>query len=144
MGAFATGVLIVDSPRRLPPKERGGGVFDLAAVGDDERGTDTQTSHAVRPWTLATWLQDINQRNARALTTSWRAPEVHPALGPGASVIGDGAKRLTFSCTNPNCRANPTVLNVTLLRLMLSAIANGERRVTLDTPTAPTQSAHEA
>jgi hypothetical protein len=45
-------------------------------------------------------------------------------------VIGDTAKRQTFNCKA--CGATHTFLNVTLLRLVLQAIAAGKTNVRLD------------
>jgi hypothetical protein len=54
--------------------------------------------------------------------------EPHPALGK-VLVMGDTAKRQVFYCKG--CRATHVFLNVTLLRLVLQAIAEGAGSVRL-------------
>jgi len=61
--------------------------------------------------------------------SSWQAPPIHPVLGPNAGVMGDTAKRQTFNCKE--CGATHTLLNVTLLRLVLQAVAEGKTEVRL-------------
>ena len=71
-------------------------------------------------------------RRASFHATSWK-PEPHPALGH-AMVMGDAAKRQTFHCNG--CGATLVLLNVTLLGLLLRAIATGSRTVRLHGPEA--------
>ena len=130
LGTFALGVLVVSSPRRLPPKLRQGGARDLAPINDDEE-----------VWTFDSWAQAM-RCEAGQVATSWRQPMEHPVLGPGAGVVGDETKRLTFrcnKCVTPHTFYDVTLLryntytfhNATLLRYVLQAIANGERDVRL-------------
>jgi hypothetical protein len=108
----------------LPRNSRGGGVEDLAPVDRSEQC-----------WTLMSWERHMYQRTAEAQhATSWDNPPVHPVAGPGARLVGDSAKRQTFICDG--CGATHTFLNVTLLRLVLRAIASGQRQVRLDAPGA--------
>jgi hypothetical protein len=60
--------------------------------------------------------------------TAWK-PEPHPTLG-NAVVVGDTAKRQVFHCKR--CGATHVLLNVTLLRLLLEAIAAESRTVSLN------------
>ena len=119
LAALATGVLVVSSPRLLPPKKRGGGPLDLAAV----EGQDPEAGWALIPW-------EASMRNRASVhQTVWESEPVHPGLGVQARIIGDSAKRQTFHCTG--CGATHTFLNITLLRLVLQAIARGDRPVRL-------------
>jgi hypothetical protein len=136
LGTFALGVLVVSSPGRLPPKLRQGGARDLAPINDHEQ-----------VWTFDSWAQAM-RCEAGQVATSWRQPMEHPVLGPGAGVVGDETKRLTFRCEK--CVTTSMVYddallryvtllryktysfhNVTLLRYVLQAIADGEREVRL-------------
>ena len=120
LASFSTGVLVVSSPRRVPLKRREGGTRDLAPVGDDR-------PEAI--WTLSAWEASMRQR-AASHATGWK-PEPHPALG-NAVVMGDTAKRQVFHCKG--CGATHVFLNVTLLRLLLEAIAAGSQTVRLAGP----------
>jgi hypothetical protein len=120
LASLATGVLVVSSPRLLPPKQRRGGTQDLASVDDKDPN---------RPWTFAAWEHMMSRRSAMH-RSSWQAPPIHPVLGPNAGVMGDTAKRQTFNCEG--CGATHTFLNITLLRLTLKAIAEGKTEVRLD------------
>jgi hypothetical protein len=119
LASFATGVLVVSSPRLLPPKQRRGGTQDLASVDDKDSN---------RRWTFAAWEHMMSRRSAMH-RSSWQAPPIHPVLGPNAGVMGDTAKRQTFNCKE--CGATHTLLNVTLLRLVLQAVAEGKTEVRL-------------
>lgn len=119
LASMATGVLVVGSPRRLPPKLRRGGPNDLTTV---------ESNDPTRPWAFAPWERSMRERVAQH-RTAWQTPDVHLALGPGAGVIGDSAKRQLFTC--PTCRAAHTFVNITLLRMVLRAIAAGEQTVRL-------------
>jgi hypothetical protein len=120
LASLSTGVMVISSPRLLPPKRRQGGPSDLASVieGDDPEAI----------WALLPWEASMRQREA-AHRTAWKAPESHPVLPPGSGVVGDTAKRQTFDC--PKCGASHTFVNINLLRLVLQAIANGEPTVRL-------------
>ena len=120
LAAFATGVLVVSSPRLRPVKRREGGTLDLAAIGKEDPEAE---------WTLSTWEASMWQR-ASSHATAWN-PQPHPALGK-AMVVGDAAKRQLFHCKG--CGATHTLLNVTLLGLLLRAIAAGSRTVRLSGP----------
>ncbi len=124
LAPFATGVLVVTSPRLLPPTQRGGGVYDLASPLKSPLDP-------TRPWDLEAW-EIYMASSDDAVVSSWKGPDPHPVLGAGASVIGDPAKRRIFRCRK--CGATHTVHNVTLLRLVLQAIANGQREVHLADP----------
>ena len=124
LASFATGVLVVSSHRRLPPKLRRGGVEDLATVvsGDPSR-----------PWALVPWEAAMRDRLA-AHRTAWQRAPAGPSIGDLApeglvatGVVGDTAKRQAFACKR--CGAIHVFLNVTLLRLVLKAMASGERAV---------------
>lgn len=117
LASFATGVLVVSSPRRLPPKLRGGGLNDLVTVA---------TEDPTRRWSFVPWERSMHER-AASHRTAWQMPEEHPVLGPGAGVMGDAAKRQTFNCRA--CGATHTFVNINLLRLVLQAMATGERVV---------------
>ena len=66
------------------------------------------------------------QREAKH-RTAWDATKEHPVLGPNTRVIGDAAKRQIFECES--CGAVHLFRNVTLLRMMLEAIAAESRVV---------------
>jgi hypothetical protein len=117
LAPFSTGVLVVSSPRRLPKKRRGGGTQDLASPDDD---------HPDGPWTFSVWEASMLRRTA-SHSTGWMS-ESHPALG-NVMVMGDTAKRQVFYCKG--CGATHVFLNVTLLRLVLQAIAEGSESVPL-------------
>lgn len=117
--ASLNGVLVVSSPRRLPPKLRRGGPNDLVTVESDD---------PTRPWTFVPWERSMRRRVA-VHHTAWQKPDVHLALGPGAGVMGDAAKRQLFTC--PTCGADHTFVNITLLRLVLESMAAGEQTVRL-------------
>ena len=117
--ASLNGVLVVSSPRRLTPKLRRGGPNDLATAASDD---------PTKPWSFVPWERSMHERSA-SHRTAWKMPDVHPTLGPGAGIAGDAAKRQTFVC--PACGATHTFVNVNLLRLVLQAIAAGERAVRL-------------
>jgi hypothetical protein len=126
LAPFATGVLVVSSPSRLPKKLRSGGGVDALAPIDPSEDS----------WSLTFWEQHMQQRAADAKhATSWDNPPAHAVLGPEASLVGDSAKRQTFTCTG--CGATRTFKNVTLLRLVLQAIAAGERHVRFDGRAGP-------
>jgi len=119
LASFATGVLVVSSPRRLPKKRRGGGTLDLAAVtGDDPEAG----------WALLPWEASMRNRSA-AHKTAFESDPIQLVLGEGAGLIGDTAKRQTFICKG--CGATHTFQNITLLRLLLRAIAAEEQEVRL-------------
>ena len=117
LAPFATGVLVVSSPRRLPKKRRAGGTQDLASPDDE---------HPDGPWTFSVWEASMLRRTA-SHSTAWMS-EPHPALGD-VMVMGDTAKRQVFYCKG--CGATPVFVNVTLLRLVLQAIADGSESVRL-------------
>ncbi len=119
LATLSTGVLVISSPRLLPPKWRQGGQQDLAAVD----GNDPEAG-----WALIPWERSMRKR-AGTHQTAWQPEGSHPVLGEGAFLIGDTAKRQTFIC--PNCGATHTFRNIALLRLVLQAIASGERKVRL-------------
>ncbi len=121
--ASMNGVLVVSSPRRLVPKLRRGGPNDLATV---------ESNDPTRLWAFVPWEHSMHERLGTH-GTAWDVPDEHPALGPGASVMGDAAKRQLFSC--PACGATHTFVNITLLRMVLRAMANGDRRI--DIPGGP-------
>ncbi len=118
LASFATGVLVVSSPRLLPKKRRAGGPLDLAST--------IEGSHPDAGWALIPWETSMRAREA-AHQTGWKETDSHPALGFGARVIGDAAKRQIFTCAN--CGATHTFVNINLLRMVLQAIANGEGTV---------------
>lgn len=93
--------------------------MDLAPVdsNDEEAG-----------WAMFPWEASMMSR-ASAHHTSYSEQAPHPVLGEGANIMGDAAKRQTFVCMG--CGATPTFQNITLLRLVLAAIASGERSVRL-------------
>ena len=158
LGTFALGVLVVSSPRRLPPKLRQGGARDLAPINDDEEVWTFDSwaqamrfeavqrdlasiNHDEEVWTFDSWAR-ARRCEAGQVATSWPQPAEHPVLGPGAGVVGDETKRLTFrcnKCVTPHTFYDVTLLryntytfhNATLLRYVLQAIANGERDVRL-------------
>jgi hypothetical protein len=119
LASLATGVLVVSSPRLLPKKRRWGGTQDLAAVD----GYDPEAG-----WSLLPWEASMRDRGSHH-KTAWENDPTHPVLGPSAGLIGDTAKRQTFNCTG--CEASHTFRNITLLRLVLQAISDGERKVRL-------------
>lgn len=119
LASLSTGVLVVSSPRLLPPKQRGGGPQDLGPL-------DGQ--HPESGWALIPWERSMRQREG-AHVTAWRPESSHPVLGDGAFVLGDTAKRQTFIC--PKCGATHTFKNIRLLRLVLDAIVNGQPTVRL-------------
>lgn len=121
LASLSTGVLVVSSPYRRPKKLRQGGPNDLATVSDPSR-----------PWALIPWEASMRER-ASQHQTAWTPGSPHPALGPGAGVIGDTAKRQTFACGAARCNAVHTFLNVNLLRVLLKAIAVGEPTVRIRT-----------
>ena len=95
-------------------------MFDLAPVDENappEAG-----------WALIPWEESMRRRNANH-RTAWDGSAGHPMLGAGATIIGDTAKRQTFLC--PNCKAVHVLRNVTLLRMVLTSIAKGDRKVRL-------------
>jgi hypothetical protein len=120
LASLATGVLVISSPRRLPKKRRQGGPNDLASVDP--------TDPPEAGWSLMKWEASLFERAARH-HTAWESTSEHPVLGPNTRVIGDAAKRQTFEC--PGCGATHTYHNVTLLRMVLEAIAAGESTVRL-------------
>ena len=124
IAALSTGVLVVSSHRRLPPKLRKGGSGDLAtALRDDP----------TRPWSLIPWEAAMRDRLAGHRTAWQQAPagpsvrELAPEGLVAMGVVGDTAKRQAFSCEG--CGAVHVLLDVTLLRLVLQAIADGDRAV---------------
>jgi hypothetical protein len=119
LASLATGVLVVSSPELLPPKRRGGGPNDLGPV----EGQDPEAG-----WALTPWERSMRNRVA-AHQSAWKDEPVHPILGLGAGVMGDTAKRQIFICKK--CGATHTFLNITLLRLVLQAIASDQRSVRL-------------
>jgi len=121
LASFATGVLVVSSPRRLPPRLREGGPNDLASVKESDPPT--------RRWSFMPWEALMLQRQAKH-RSAWDATKEHPFLGPDTRVIGDAAKRQIFECER--CGAVHLFRNVTLLRMMLEAIAAGSRIVQIN------------
>ena len=115
--ASLNGVLVVSSPQRLLPKLRGGGPNDLATVESD---------NPTRPWAFVPWERSMRTRLATH-RGAWEVPPEHAALGPGAGVMGDAAKRQVFDC--PACGASHTFVNITLLRMVLRAMEAGNHRV---------------
>jgi hypothetical protein len=122
LAPFATGVLVVSSPRLVPLESRGGGgVSDLAPIGTDDPEAR---------WSLLAWEAHMQVRvQEAARTTAWDADGIHPVLGANVSLVGDTAKRTVFVCEH--CAATHTLLNMTLLRQVLEAIANDERDIHL-------------
>lgn len=120
LASMPPGVIVVSSPRRLPKKLRRGGPNDLASVIE---GADPQAG-----WALIPWEQSMRDRFATH-RSSWQDGGEHFVLGEGAVLIGDAAKRQTFTCGA--CSANFTFVNVNLLRLVLETMANGDREVRL-------------
>jgi hypothetical protein len=116
------GVLVVSSPRLLPPKLREGGPLDLGPIDDSDPGAR---------WTYARWERMMRDRSA-VHRTAYEPPAIHAALGEGAGVVGDSAKRQWFTCNN--CGATETFSNITLLRMFLEAIADGEGKVQIGGP----------
>ena len=121
LATLATGVLVVSSPTLLPFRRRTGGPGDLGPIGKD----DPEAGWAFIPWEAS--MRD----RAASHQTAWNGETPHLALGDNAVVMGDTAKRQTFHCGN--CGATHTFLNIVLLRLVLRAIAAGERKVRLAT-----------
>lgn len=119
LATLSTGVLVISSPTLLPPKRRTGGLGDLGAIGTDDPEAG---------WALIPWQESMRDR-AAAHHTSWNEVGPHPALGDNAVVLGDAAKRQTFSCEI--CRATHTFKNIQLLRLVLRSIESGDRKVRL-------------
>lgn len=117
LGDGAIGAVAVSSPRRLPKGQRQGGALDFAPIYDGET-----------VWTLLSWERSMREDKG-SMATAWCWPGSHPVLGQGVGVIGDAAKRLRFRCER--CGAVSVVHNVTLLRLTLQAIANGNRTMRL-------------
>jgi len=115
--ASLNGVLVVSSPRRLLPKLRRGGPNDLATVDSDD---------PTRLWAFVPWERSMRTRLATH-RGAWEVPPEHAALGPGAGVVGDAAKRQVFDC--PACGASHTFVNINLLRMVLRAMEAGSRRV---------------
>ena len=115
--ASLNGVLVVSSPKRLLPKLRRGGPNDLATVESDD---------PTRLWAFVPWERSMHSRLA-AHRGAWEVPTEHVALGPGAGVTGDAAKRQVFDC--PACGASHTFVNITLLGMVLRAIEAGSHRV---------------
>jgi hypothetical protein len=122
LATFATGVLVVSSPRLLLAEQRGGGTHDLADVYEPTK------SWSLLPWEA--WMRVNDTPHG----TSWKNPDTHPLLGPGASVIGDTAKRHKLRC---QCGADFTYHNVTLLEYVLRSIAAGEHEVRLRAYSTP-------
>lgn len=126
------GVHVVSSPRRLPPKLRSGGFGDLdpTAIGNDDPEPHwvpaTQTSPVLRPG---------DPFPATLGTSIWIAPE--PASGAllRCSSVRISQRR-TFVCDATRCNAAHTLLNVSLLHLVLEAIAAGQDEVRLISPAA--------
>jgi len=118
---FATGALVVSSPRLVGLHHRTGGTGDLGSVEDND------PTHA---WSLDPWEAWI--RTGKGAHVSAYVPADHPILGAGAQLMGDAARRQTFSCTG--CGATHTFSNVTLLRMVLRTIALGDRKVRLGSP----------
>jgi hypothetical protein len=110
-----TGVTVVSSPLILPPKLRRGGMGDLVTVA---------TYDPANPWTSP---QTVMMRRCAA--------NVH-AFGRIISLTtldftSYSERRQRLTCDK--CEATHTFLNITLLRLVLGAIAVGERKVRLRT-----------
>lgn len=118
---------MVSSPWLLPPKRRTGGPGDLGPIGTDDPEAG---------WALIPWETSMSDR-AAAHQTSWDGTVPHLALGDNAVVIGDTAKRQTFHCEK--CGATHTFKNIHLLRLVLIAYANGERKVRLAPVAGPSE-----
>ena len=59
----------------------------------------------------------------------------HPVLGPGSGVIGDYHEEAHLVCAK--CGATYTFLNITLLRMFLRSIANGEGTVRIPRQEVP-------
>lgn len=117
LASMATGILVVSSPTLRSPNERGGGPNDLGPVDGQSPGAG---------WALIPWERSMRSR-AAAHQTSWQDKPDHPVLGVKVGIVGDTAKRQVFNCSK--CGATPTFLNITLLRLVLQAIAADQRSV---------------
>lgn len=134
IAALSTGVLVVSSRRRLPPKLRQGGSGDLATPLSDDPS---------RSWSLIPSEAAMRDRLA-AHRTAWKQAPAGPSvreLGPeglvAMGVVGDTAKRQAFRCDG--CGAVFVFLNVKLLQLVLQAIAGGDEtvRASKTWPTSP-------
>ena len=123
--ATLNGVLVVSSPCLLPVKLREGGPLDFGPISDSDTGSR---------WTYTAWERMMRDR-AAAHRTAYEPPAVHAALVQGAGVVGDSAKRQWFVCQN--CGATETFSNITLLKMFLEAIANGEGMVKIGGPKVP-------
>jgi len=108
---LASGVIVVWSRRRLPPKARQGGWRDLAQIPGADHG-----------WDIDSW--------ATALATGSAGPQ--SVLARNIPGIETAASRQWFPC--PHCQARHRALNITLLREVLGAIADGTGDVVLGQP----------
>ena len=127
LATLASGVLVVSSPTLLPPKRRAGGPCDLGPV----EGQDPESG-----WALIPWERTMRNRVA-AHQSAWKDEPIHPVLGYEVGIIGDSAKRQVFVCEK--CGAAHTFLNITLLRLVLHAIAADQRSVWIGGLNVPAQ-----
>jgi hypothetical protein len=110
LAPLATGVRAVWTRRRLPPKERKGGWRDFDRVPGARHGWDLLSC-------------------SKALIGDARGPRTAALPHPGFEHVWD---RQTFRC--PRCDRSVTVLNVTLVRGVLEALAEGTGEVVLGQP----------